>query len=231
MVWPESTRRLARYKKINKYYKKTFLRKLEGAFKRGEIKYHLTKDEVVKNINHINWVVNNDWPTENTEVIETYLAKYINRSAVSKKRLHYNSDTSTVEVIYKDYCNQVKGQPAPYLTKKLSPLKAIEQILQHKLPPHFHRVRYYGLHHSAIERKVKSQIDQSLLRNKDSVAILFELMTKMLKQTNRSSKRLCPQCGHDKFDKETIAGDPSWIYSHIVNYGVNKAPPKKGTTL
>jgi len=175
--------------------------------------------------------VNNDWPTENTEVIEEYLAKYINRSAISKKRLHYDSAQGTVEITYKDYYNQVKGKAAPYLAKKLNPLLAIDQIMQHKLPVGLHRVRYYGLHHNALERKVKSKIKQSLLRSKDSVQILFELLTKMLNQTSKSSKRLCPNCGYDKFDKEKIAGDSNWIYKNIVDYSSSPSPTKKKVTV
>lgn len=226
-VWPESSRRLARYKKINKYYKESFLNLLQQGFKTGKIKYPLGYEELTNGIDRSNWVVNNTWPTENTEVIENYLAKYINRSAVSKKRLYYDSSQSTVELIYKDYYNQVEGEPAPYVVKKIDPLLAIHQIVQHKLPPGLHRVRYYGLHHSAIERKVKSKIKQSLLRNKDSVKILFELLTKMLNQTNKSPKRLCSNCGYNKFDKEKVAGDPNWIYKNIVDYSSSKSPPNK----
>lgn len=205
---------------------------MQQGFATGRIKYHLTYEELLASLVKSNWVVNNDWPTDNTEVIEGYLAKYINRSAVSKKRLHYDSAQSVVEVTYKDYYNQVKGEAAPYLTKQLDPLLAIHQIVQHKLPPGLHRIRYYGLHHSAIERKVKSKIKPSLQRNKDSVQILFELLTKMLNQTKTSAKRTCPHCGHDKFDKDIVAGDPQWVYKNIVDYGLNKAPPgKKGNDM
>lgn len=226
-VWPESSRRLARYKKINKYYKESFQNLLKQGLETGKIKYHLTYEELSNGIGRSNWVVNNTWPTENTEVIENYLAKYINRSAVSKKRLHYDSSQRIVELTCKDYYNQVEGEPAPYVVKKIDPLLAIHQIVQHKLPPGLHRVRYYGLHHNAIERKVKSKIKPSLLRNKDSVQILFELLTKMLNQTKKSPKRVCSKCGSDKFDIEKVSGDPKWIYKNIVDYSSSKSPPNK----
>ena len=167
-IWPKSSRRLARYEKINKDYKKAFFKELKSAFEKNKLTYHLSYNQLLSQIEHVNWVVNNDWPTENTEIIEAYLSKYINRSAVSKKRLSYDADQCEVIITHKDYYNQVHGQPAPYKQTKLSPLLAIDKILQHKLPPHFHRVRYYGLHHSAIEKKVKSKMQQSLKRNKDS---------------------------------------------------------------
>jgi len=59
-VWPESSRRLARYKKINKYYKESFLKNLEQGFKSGAIKYHLNYEEICSDISRSNWVVNND---------------------------------------------------------------------------------------------------------------------------------------------------------------------------
>ena len=136
-----------------------------------------------------------------------------------------------VTITHKDYYNQVQGQAAPYKQTKLSPMMAIDKILQHKLPPHFHRVRYYGLHHSAIEKKVKSQLQYSLTRNKDSTRILFELLTKMINQLNHSTKRLCPYCGHAKFYKQVVAGDSNWIYQNVANFVMNKSPPKVMTTI
>lgn len=229
-IWPKSSRRLARYEKINKDYKKAFLKELKSAFKNDKLNYHLTYEQLKTQIEHVNWVVNNDWPTENTDVIEAYLSKYINRSAISKRRLYYDTDQSEVTITHKDYYNQVQGQAAPYKKTKLSPLLAIDKILQHKLPPHFHRVRYYGLHHSAIEKKVKSQLHPSLTRNKDSTRILFELLTKMINQLNQSPKRLCPNCSHDKFDIQKVAGDPNWVYINVLNFQKNKSPPKSLNT-
>ena len=225
--WPASSRRLYKYSRMNTYYKESFLKHLKYSYKKGKINYHLDYDQVELEVKSKEWVINNAWPTENTEVIESYLSKYINRSAVSKKRVIYNTSNSEVEIIYKDYKNQKQGEPAKYISKKISPLLAIHQIVQHKLPPYYHRVRYYGLHHSAVERKIKPILDQKLVGNKDSVRILFELLSKMLRQQNKSEKRQCPTCGHDKFDCEKKAGDMSWVYANIVGYGSNKSPPVK----
>lgn len=128
-------------------------------------------------------------------------------------------------ITHKDYYNQVQGQAAPYKEIRLSPLLAIDKILQHKLPANYHRVRYYGLHHSAIEKKIKTKIRDSLKRNKDSTRILFELLTKMINQLNKSPKRVCAKCGGDKFNKVVEAGDPNWIYRNVTNLRMNKSPP------
>jgi len=176
-----------------------------------------------------NWVVNNGWPSQNTEIIENYLSKYINRSAVSKKRIQYNSKTGEVLLSHKEYKNQEQGKPAPYKTKRMSSLIAIHKILKHKLPPYFHRVRYYGIHHPVKEKKIKQKLAGHLLRNKDSIQILFSLLTKMLNQLNKSSKKVCEECGGTSFDKEKIAGDAKWIYKSVVGYGLNKSPPKSAS--
>lgn len=224
--WPPSSRRLYKYSKINSYYKESFLKNLRASFSRGEIVYHLSYEQIEKQLLSKEWVVNNAWPTENTEVIESYLSKYINRSAVSKKRVIYSPEEGEVEIVHKDYKNQKQGEPASYISSKVDPLVAIHRIMQHKLPPYYHRVRYYGLHHSAIERKIKPIIDQRLVGNKDSVRILFELLSKMLKQQARTKKRTCPNCGNNQFDQKKEAGDANWLYANIVDYGSNKSPPK-----
>ena len=213
------------------YYKEAFLKNLCQSYKKGEIDYHLTYEQIELELKSKEWVVNNAWPTENTEVIESYLSKYINRSAVSKKRLTYNSNNGEVEIVYKDYKNQKQGEAASYKSKKIKPLVAIHQIVQHKLPPYYHRVRYYGLHHSSVERKLKPIIDQRLVGNKDSVKILFELLSKMLRQQSKTKKRACPNCGHDQFYCEKQAGDQRWAYANIVGYCSNKSPPQKVGSL
>lgn len=228
-VWPKSKRRLIRYHRINKYYKDSFLANLKLEFAKGELISHKGFDELELELESKSWVVNNDWPSQNTEIIEAYLSKYINRSAVSKKRIHYNSQTGEVLLIHKDYTNQEQGKAAPYKKKKMSALSAIHQIVKHKLPPHFHRVRYYGIHHPVKEKKIKQKLAGHLLRNKDSIQILFSLLTKMLNQLKKSSKRACEECGSTSFDKEKIAGEAKWIYKSVVGYGLNKSPPKSAS--
>jgi len=225
-IWPKSNRRLGRYKKINRYYKESFMTSLKLAFSKGLLSTHSNYEDLELEVGTKNWVVNNDWPSQNTEIIETYLAKYINRSAVSKKRILYNSQTGEVFLMHKDYKNQEQGKAAPYKQKKMSALSAIHQIVKHKLPPHFHRVRYYGIHHPVKEKKIKQNLSSYLLRNRDSVQILFALLTKMLNQLNKPKKRVCEECGSTSFDKEKIAGDLDWIYKNVVGYGLNKSPPK-----
>lgn len=151
-VWPKQKKRIARYRTINNNYKELFLDGLAKLFKSNKIEYYKSYEDLEDELIGKQWVVNNGWPIENTEVIEGYLSKYINRSAVSPKRLTYDNQTGEVYLSHKEYSQQKEGKAAPYKVSKIDPLIAIGKILQHKLPPGFHRVRYYGLHHPVKEK-------------------------------------------------------------------------------
>ena len=224
-IWPKSTRRLAGYDRINKYYRTSFLSGLEKLFAAKKVDYHKSYETLKLELGTKQWVVNNTLPSENTEVVEAYLAKYINRSAVSAKRLHYNSQNGQVILEHKDYVNQVKGESAKYISTKLRPLVVIDKILQHKLPPYYHRVRYYGIHQSSKRKKLQSSISGTLLRNVDSIKVLFELLTKLIKATKNRDRLICSSCGNNTFEISKQAGDQSWIYRHVVDYALNKGPP------
>ena len=79
------------------------------------------------------WVVNQQPPVLDTQTIENYLSKYICRTAVTPKRIHYDSATNMVELLHKNYNDQKTGEPAPLNITNLFLLDAIQMILQHKL--------------------------------------------------------------------------------------------------
>ena len=229
-VWPKSSSRLAGFDRINKYYKESFLEGLEKLFKTKKLNYHKTYEEIEGELGTKQRVVNNTLPSLNTEVVEAYLAKYINRSAVSPKRLHYNKQNGQVILEHKDYKTQVTGEAAKYINTKLHPLIAIDKILQHKLPPYYHRVRYYGIQQSSKRKKLQSRISDKLLRNKDSIKILFELLTKLINAGKKQKGLVCACCGNTSFTKSKQPGDKNWIYKNVVDYGFNKGPPKYSKT-
>lgn len=222
-VWPKHKNRLSRYRTINKYYKEFFLAGLSKLFASNQIKYHKNYKELELLLTGKQWVVNNSWPIANTAIIEAYLSKYINRSAVSAKRLSYDAISGNVYLSHKDYKAQKKGEASVYKIAKIKPLIAIGKILQHKLPPSYHRVRYYGLHHGVKEKQVKTKLNPALKRNKSSIQILFMLLNAMHKQG--IAKKICKSCGCDSFNKVKVAGDSGWVYQNVVDYSPNKSPP------
>jgi hypothetical protein len=224
-VWPKHKKRLASYDKINKAYRKAFIKGLAKLVKQDKLDYHQDILKLIESIKQKRWVVNHAWPSRNTEVIEGYLAKYINRSAVTPKRLKYDSEKQTVYLSHKDYRQQKTGKAAPYIIKPLNPLTAIHQILQHKLPVGYQRIHYYGLHSSQKEKQIKDKINPALKRDTSSIKILFSLLNQMLKLT--ADKKKCAYCGQDDFAEEIVSSSRSWPSKNIRGYGKNKAPPQK----
>jgi len=222
-VWPKSKRRLCRYRKINSIYRESFLARLSKAMHNGSIAYHRSYEEIEEELLSKQWVVNNGWPSKNTEVIESYVAKYINRSAVTAKRISYNSSAGMVSITHKDYANKASNGQVGYKKRKLPALVAIAKIMQHKLPSSFHRVRYYGIHHPSKYKKIHPKIALILKRNKTSIQILFSLLNKLVK--GQKVGKTCGHCGGEDFEKEKIAGEANWIYEHVVGYAQNKSPP------
>jgi hypothetical protein len=97
--------------------------------------------EVLADLHTKSWVVNQQPPTLDAELINAYLSRYICRIGISDQRLSYDKTTKTVSLTYKDYRRQQAGQVAPPGVLKLLPLVAMNKILQHVLPPNFHRTR------------------------------------------------------------------------------------------
>ncbi|MBL7830443.1 MAG: hypothetical protein JNK41_05405, partial [Saprospiraceae bacterium] len=84
-------------------------------------------------------------------------------SAGIPSRINYVKHTKEVHILYNDYKNQLPNQPAPKAIQTLDPLVAIDQIIQHTLPPRFQKSRSYGIHHAS--NKLKLKIEESYKRN------------------------------------------------------------------
>ena len=89
-------------------------------------------DQLLETIANKRWNVRNQFPTADTEVLERYLARYVNRIAISKSRLEYvaaqQKMDDLVNITYKDYRKQVQGQPAPIATKSPPPASSYPSV-------------------------------------------------------------------------------------------------------
>ncbi|MBK6392589.1 MAG: transposase [Saprospiraceae bacterium] len=92
----------------------------------------------------IRWVVHSTHSYHEYYCNRKYLARYINRVAISNNRLQYLKDNHKVIILYNDYKNQLSGCPAPKAFKELDPIPAIHQI-QNMYSPSFSKTRKYGL--------------------------------------------------------------------------------------
>jgi len=159
-----------------------------------------------------------------TNIIERYLARYINRIAISKSRLsyikHQDKLKSEVHIIYKDYRNQKNGNAAPKALKKMDPLIAIHQFMTHVLPPYFQKSRHYGIHAYQTWKKYESRISASIKRNSDTVANLFAIIKKLIE----NKPLACTKCKSTEFEIKPLRADPNWIFQFITlpNW---RAPP------
>lgn len=87
------------------------------------------------------WVVHSE-PVGSGETTLGYLARYVNRVALSNKAILSATDTC----ITLRYRQSKTNKPR---TLRLEPMEFIRRFLQHVLPSGFRKVRYFGLHHSS----------------------------------------------------------------------------------
>lgn len=217
-VYPKDKHKLDKYRSICATFKAIFIQELKSLHKSVKISYTQDFEILISDIENIRWVVHSTRPTMDTKVIEDYLAKYINRIAVSNKRLEYIKESQKVILLHNDYKNQQAGQVAPKAYKIMEPLVAIDQILQHVLPPYFQKSRSYGIqNHSS---RLKNTIPDVIKRNSQTVRTVFEIITELMKLNPYK----CEMCHSDNHQTEDIKPNKTWILTHI-NRPTPRPPP------
>ena len=218
--YPTDKYKLAKYRIICATFKSIFMQLLEQAYQNNEVIYHEDCSALTKELIKLRWVVNSTRPTIDTSLIENYLARYINRIAVSNNRLKYIIETKKVVILYNDYKQQKTGEAAPKAIKNLTPLVAIDQILQHVLPRHFQKSRSFGLHHAC--NKLKSKAENALKNNSNTIRTLFEIISHLM----GLEKMKCSECQCEDFEIETIQPDKKFIQKFLTLHS-NKSPPNQ----
>jgi len=194
--WPTRKNKVASFRKMCSTYRSLFLKQLDRLIEKGKISPGNLWEQTRKELQQVRWNVNNTYPTTETAIIENYLSRYINRIAISKSRLCYVREQNQVQILYKDYKNQKKNQPAPKAVKYLHPLTAIDQIMAHVLPVYFQKSRYYGIHAPKTYKKIKDHIPEHLKRNNQTIRILFIILNHILNLTPWE----CEYCNSKQFD-------------------------------
>lgn len=224
-LWPKRKKKIAPYREMCKEYRAQFLKLLKKQVDQKELRLVNDIDQLLEEVGSKRWNVRNQYPTADTEVLTQYLARYINRIAISKSRLEFlkgkQQTDDLVKITYNDYRNQIKGAPAPKAVKTIQPLVAINQFLIHVLPPYFQKSRYYGIHNHRTYESVKDRIPQKLKRNTQTIRILFAI----IKYLSGLTPYQCEQCMGTAFDNTTIRPDNNWVFQFITlpNY---RGPPK-----
>lgn len=217
--WPKRKGKVARFRKLRGDYRSIFLEQLEKEMeaKKRVINYHESYEMVTKGLTKKSWVVNHQHPTADTKVIEEYLGRYICRIGITNKRLSYGKEGKNVSIAYNDYARQVAGQPAPKADRHLHPIEAMGQILQHLLPPRFHRSRHYGLHAANTYANLEPQLPEKVKREGATVRTIIEILRVMLKE----EPYRCPYCQSDQLEKGEVL--PDRYYS--ARWLGSRAPP------
>lgn len=213
--YPKTKNKLASFRTMCATFKKHILKGIGRLSEKNQLKYHLSIEELLNDVSKTRWVVHSTRPTMDTKVIQSYLARYINRTAISPSRLTYLPKQQQVHILYNDYKNQQAGQAAPKEIKILHPLEAIHQILQHVLPPYFNKTRHFGLHQYCTKKR--STISDSLKNNEATVRTVFEILRHLM----GLEMPICPECGSITFETEEIKPDASFLLPFLHN----KTPP------
>jgi len=168
-------------------------------------------DAYIAPIKDRRWSIFVTHPTMSTEVIEKYLARYINRIAISNRRVEYVKHLKKVNIIYNDYKRQQEGEPAPKERKTVLPLSFIHQLLVHLPPPYFQRTRHYGLHANAKSEKTKRLISIKARNHPRAIRTVMEIITHLMKLKPFA----CQECGSENFTTHDLRPDAQWIFQYI----------------
>ena len=208
---PKRRKTIASYRRICNVFRDTFIANLIYEDSKEPLVYHTDIREPISEVEKKRWNVKNTKPSMDVAHIVKYLGKYINRIAISPSRLEFMKEAKQVKIEYNDYAKQKPNQPAPKAYKYLEPLEALNQFLQHVLPPYFQKSRYYGLHHHSKIKKYKQHVPKLFSESKDVISILFSLLKEYL--NIRPYK--CQNCEANDYNVIPINRDPSWIFQFI----------------
>lgn len=223
--WPKAKDKLVGHRQLRNRFRSIFLAGLKDWMTCHSVPgpiYHQSYGVLTAGLLSKSWVVNQQPPTVDAELINAYLSRYICRIGISDKRLHYDPIQKTVRLAYKDYRRQEAGQAAPIAYCELAPLVAMQQILQHLLPAYFHRSRSYGLHAPATRKRLGNQLQALVPTNRDTVRLLFRLLKHLLLQPLPA----CEACGDTRPPRvEIVAPDRGFLSTFLTNLE-SRAPPR-----
>lgn len=218
--YPKHEFKLFPYRVVCDKFKKVFLEQLEILWQKQKISHHLTHQQFVQNLPNKRWVVHHTKPTMDTHTLENYLARYINRTAISNSRIKYIKESQKVCISFNDYKNQQDGKAAPKAQKIIDPLNAIHQFLQHVLPPYFQKSRRYGIHAANTKAKWSIHINQQIKRNPFTIRTTFQILTQLAK----SEPFKCLSCKHYDYSIKIIAADRHYLKNYWKANGIRHPP-------
>ena len=159
----------------------------------GENEYLKIKENferLIAKMYNSEWITYCKEPFNNANSVIQYLGRYTHRVAISNERIVEITE-STVKFKWRDYKDNNKMKEMRVATEEF-----IRRFLLHILPPHFMKIRYYGILGNRNKKKklLKCKIltRTKIYTNKKLPAL------ELLKQTLGKDFNICPACqkGH-----------------------------------
>jgi hypothetical protein len=170
-------------------FRKKFLIYLKKAFRKGKLRFHgelrpLAKPSAFAALcgkaDQRKWVVYAKPPFGGPEQVLKYLARYVQRVAISNSRL-LSLENGRVTFAWKDYADGNQNK-----TMTLDAVEFIRRFLLHVLPSGFVRIRHFGFLANR-KRKQKLALCRSLLPARQTA-------TEPTTKTGDQEPRRCPIC-------------------------------------
>ena len=168
------------YKPAATIFRAIFIKRLQKALPEVSIPDEVWRKE---------WVVDVRTTAKNPMIAVKYLSTYINRIAISNRRILECKD-GTVKISYK------RNKDITWRTMVLKPEEFLRRYLQHVLPKGFIRIRYYGIFTSA-NKECFNKVRSDLINTFEKVSTISE--PAIIDITNLFQEiPICPQClmGH-----------------------------------
>ena len=173
--------------KFLKYMRDT---KLDFYGKNKELENPAIYNELIQGLYNKEWIVYCKEPFNNAECVIQYLGRYTHRVAISNERI-LKIEADQVTFKWRDYKDNNKMKEMT-----ISMQEFIRRFLLHILPPHFMKIRYYGL---LGNRNKNKKILRCKILTRTKIYKKEKLPTlELLKKTLGKDFNLCPCCkkGH-----------------------------------
>jgi hypothetical protein len=157
------------------------------------------------------WVVYAKPPWGGPEQVLQYLSRYVHRVAIANHRLVFVGE-GVVHFRYKDYAaggsTKLMKLPAEEFLRRFLPCLCVARRQVHVVPPHFVRIRHFGL----VANRARSE---KLTRCRQLLAVIAAATTAALPTRNmtietpaigveNASPPLCPACGQGRLRRIEI---------------------------
>jgi len=178
-------------------------RKFRGKFldymKKEKLEHHGNNKEFENNVIFNNliqsmykkeWIVYCKEPFKNADSVIQYLGRYTHRVAISNERIQKIED-GKVTFKWRDYKDNDKNKEMTITIEEF-----IRRFLIHILPPHFMKIRYYGL---LGNRNKKKKLLKCKILTRTKIIKKQEVPTlELIKKVLGKNFNICPKCktGH-----------------------------------